>query len=248
MLYEHMASLIEDTWETYRGNIKLVLLFSIPFIIAFLIPLFAPLPTYISSGGIFLRSASIFLNINAASMVVIVISSFLSLLFLSFAFVAISLIVKAKRTYTKHAAGVLRDVEKYTARVFVVLLAYALILTLVNIAGYFFNLQGILTPLVGFVLFMAIFYAPTAIVIDNKRIGSALDRSVEMVVREPQYFLLWLLLITLTVSVVDYVVIHATGTLLSSYIMLVLNSLFILPYFIIFQAEAYMKRFPVLKH
>lgn len=243
-----MASLLEDTWETYASNIKLVLLFSIPFIIAFLIPLLAPLPTYISAGGIFLRSASIFLNVSVPGMVVIIISAFLSLLFLSFAFVAISLIVKAKRTYTKHAGSVLRDVEKYTARVFVVLLAYAFILTLVNITSYFFGLEEIVTPIVGFILFMAIFYAPTAIVIDNKRIGVALDRSMEMVVREPQYFIVWLLLLTLVVSVVDYVVIHVVGTPFSSYLMLFLNSLFILPYFIIFQAEAYMKRFPVLKH
>jgi hypothetical protein len=249
-----MASLLEDTWETYAGNIKLVLLFSIPFIIAFLIPLFAPLPTYVSSGGIFLRSASIFLNVTVPGMVVIIISSFLSLLFLSFAFVAISLIVKAKRTYTKHAGSVLRDVEKYTARVFAVLLAYAFILTLVNITGYFFGLEEIVTPIVGFILFMAIFYAPTAIVIDNKRVGSALDRSMEMVAKEPQYFILWVVLLTVVVSVVDYAVIHAADILLpsflpfTSYLVLLLNSLFILPYFIIFQAEAYMKRFPVLRH
>lgn len=243
-----MASLLQDTWDTYTGNIRLVLLFSIPFIIAFLIPLFAPLPTYISSGGIFLRSASIFLNISAVGLAVIIISSFLSLLFLSFAFVAISLIVKAKRTHTKHTASVLRDVEKYTARVFLVLLAYSLLLVLVNIAGYFLGLEGFLTPLVGFFLFVAIFYVPTAIVIDNKRMGAALKSSLKLVSREPQYFLAWVILITLVVSIVDYLLIHTTGTLLSSYIMLIINSLLVLPYFIIFQAEAYMKRFPLLKH
>lgn len=243
-----MATLLEDSWETYAGNIKLVLLFSIPFIIAFLIPLLAPLPTYISSGGIFLRTASVFLNINALGLVVIIASAFLSLLFLSFAFVAISLIVKAKRTYTKHPGSVLRDVEKYTARVFAVLLAYAFILTVVNIFSYFLGLEQVITPILGFFLFMAMFYAPTAIVIDNRGITTALNKSMELVAREPQYFLLWIVLITFVVSILDFVVIRATGTLLSSYIFLVINSLFVLPYFVIFQAEAYMKRFSILKH
>lgn len=243
-----MASLLEDSWETYAKNIRLVLLFSIPFIIAFLIPALTPLPTYVSSGGIFLRSASIFLNLNAISIAIIIVSAFLSLLFLSFAFVAISLIVKAERTFTKHAGSVLHEVEKYTGSVFAVLLAYTFILTLVNILGYFLGLEGILTPVVGFFLFMAIFYAPTAIVIENKRIGPALNQSLKLVSRSPQYFLMWVIVLTFVVSIVDYVVIHATGTLISSYIMLIINSVFILPYFVIFQAEAYMKRFAILRH
>ena len=243
-----MPSLLEDSWETYAKNIRLVLLFSIPFIIAFVIPLLAPLPTYISSGGIFLRSASIFLNLNPVGLAVIIISAFISLLFLSFAFVAISLIVKAERTFTRQPASVLREIEKYTGRVFIVLLVYAFILTLVNILGYFLGLQEFLTPIVGFFLFMAIFYAPTAIVIDNKGVGSALNRSLELVASKPQYFLMWVAILVLVVGVVDFVLIHATGTLISSYLMLIVNSVFILPYFVIFQAEAYMKRFAMLRH
>ncbi len=242
-----MSSLLADSFETYTKNIKLVFLFSIPFIIAFLIPLLAPLPTYVSSGAIFLRTASIFLNISSLGLAVIVISSFLSLLFLSFAFVAISLIVKAERTYTKHMASVLREVEKYTGRVFVILLLYAAVLTIANIVGYFYNVQDILTPIVGFFLFMAIFYAPTAIVIDNKGIGGAISRSVSMVLREPQLFILWFLMIIIVVSLIDLVFIYTTGTIVSGYLLLVVNSLFVLPYFIIYQAEAYMKRFSILK-
>src|SRR5208283_1280520 len=101
-----MSNILKDSWETYSNNIRLVLLFSIPFIIAFLIPLLAPLPTYVSSGAIFLRSASIFQNINAIGVSIIILSLFLSLLFLSFAFVAISLIVKGARTYTRHPKAV----------------------------------------------------------------------------------------------------------------------------------------------
>jgi hypothetical protein len=250
-----MSNLLVDSWDTYSSNIKLVLLFSIPFIISFLIPLLAPLPTYITGGGIFLRSASIFLNVSAIGMTVIVISLFLSLLFLSFAFVAISLIVKGKRTHTRNAAGVIREVEKYTSKVFLVLLFYAFIVALTDILSYSFGLEGIATPIIGFFLFLAIFYAPTAIVIDNKRMWAAIKQSVVMVLKEPQYFIVWFVLITLVISALDFVFIgiagvlpSSLGTLFSSYLLLIVNSLFVLPYFIIYQAEAYMKRFSLLKH
>ncbi|VVB77177.1 Uncharacterised protein [uncultured archaeon] len=242
-----MGNVIVDSWDTYVDNIRLVLLFSIPFIIAFLIPLFAPLPTYITGGAIFLRSASVFLNINAVGLTVIIISTFLALLFLSFAFVAISLIVKAKRTHTGHASAVLRDVEKYTGRVFAILLIYAFVLMLVNMLGYFANLQEIVTPIVGFFLFFAIFFAPTAVVVENKRVVPAIRQSVRLMMKEPQYFVLWFLLIALVITVLDFAAIHVAGDL-SSYVLLIINSVFVLPFFVIYQAEAYMRTFSLLKH
>jgi hypothetical protein len=243
-----MVNIIVDSWETYREHIGLVLLFSIPFIIAFLIPLLAPLPTYVADGAIFLRSASVFLNFSAVGLGVIIVSLLLSLLFLSFAFVAICLIVKAKRTHTKVASSVIRDLEKYTGRVFAVLLIYAVVLTAVEISSYYVGLQGIATPIVGFFLFVAMFYAPAAVVLENKKVFAAIRQSARLVAKEPQYFALWVVLILLVITVLDFAVIALTGTLLSRYVLLVINSLFVLPYFVIYQAEAYMRRFSILKH
>jgi hypothetical protein len=245
-----MSSILGDSWETYAKNIRLVLLFSIPFIIAFVIPLLAPLPTYVSSGGIFLRSASIFQNVSAVGVSVIILSLFLSLLFISFAFVAISLIVKGERTYTKHPKAVIRDIERYTGKVFVVLLLYALVLVVSDMLSFPLGIQGIVTPVVGFVFSIAIFYAPTAIVIDNKRIFASLKQSVMLVITKPSYFVTWFVLIAVVIALIDIVVIAisgATGATISTYLLLVINSLFVLPYFIVYQAEAYMRRFPVLR-
>lgn len=245
-----MGNVFTDSLETYFQNLKLVLLFSIPFIIAVAIPLFAPLPTYITAGGIFLRSASIFINTSPVSISVIIFSMFFSLLFLSFAFVAISLIVKSRRTHTKIAGSVLKDIEKYISRVFVVLLVYALVVIATNIlASYYLpSLGGVLTSLVGFIAFLIIFYAPSAIVVDNKRILTSIKDSTKLMYREPLCFLGWLLLSTISISILDVVAIGITGTLLSRYVVLIITSLLILPYFVILQAEAYMKRFPLLRH
>lgn len=243
-----MASAVGDAYETYRENLSLVLIFSIPFIIAFLIPLFVPLPTYVSIGGIFLRSASIFTNLNPIGLTVIIASFLFSLLFMSFAFVAISLIVKSRRTRLKISRRSIQGIEKYIGRVFLLFIFYAVMIAIANVVGYLIGYETLLTAVVGFFAFIPMFYAPSAIVVDEQRMGRALKNSVRLVVKDPLYFVIWLVAITVLLSVVDAAAIFATGTFLSRYIVLLVSSLFILPFFVIFQAEAYMKRFPILRH
>lgn len=245
-----MSGVIQETWELYKEKISLALVFSIPFVIAFAIPLLAPLPTYISAGAIFLRSASIFVNgnISLLSLAVITVSTIFSLLFLSFAFVLISLLVKSKRTHSSTRIMDFRNMERYIGKVFTIFLIYTLILTVANIIGYSFGISSLLTAFVGFFLFAAIFYAPSAVVVEDKKVWRALKDSARLVAREPQYFILWLVLITVAISVLDIVCIALFGTLWSRYIALVLNSLFVVPFFVIFIAEAYMDRFKLLKH
>ena len=104
-------------------------------------------------------------------------------------------------------------------------------------------------PKLLFFLFAALFYAPTAIVVENKRIGPAIVQSARLVAKEPGYYIAWLVLVVLVLSVLDVVLMALPyGTFLSRYGLLVVNSVFILPYFVIYQAEAYMRRFPLLKH
>ncbi len=243
-----MASAINDAWKTYTENMRLVLLFSIPFIIAFAIPLLAPLPTYVTAGGTFLRSASVFISPNLASIAIVIIAMVFSLLFLSFAFVAISLIVRSRKTHVSIGKRVFQEIEKFIGRVFAVLLAYALILIAANILGYMIGYSALVTALVGFFGFAIIFYVPSAIVVDNKKIGRALKDSVKLVMHAPHYYIVWLLLLTVAISIVDAIFILVFGTVWAGYVTLVVTSVFILPYFVILQAEYYMKRFALLTH
>ncbi len=243
-----MGNVLSDAWETYTENLRLVLIFSIPFIIAFAIPLFAPLPTYVAAGGTFLRSASVFIAPNLVSFAVVIIAMVFSLLFLSFAFVAISLIVKSRKTHVNIGRRVIQEIEKYIGRVFAVLLVYALVLIALNILGYMLGLSAVLTALFGFFGFAVIFYVPSAIVVDNKRLGRALRDSVSLVLHAPQYYLLWVFLLAIAISIADALFIAVAGTVYSGYITLIVTSVFILPYFVILQAESYMKRFALLTH
>lgn len=244
-----MAGVLQETYEVYREKLSLALIFSIPFIIAFAIPLLAPLPTYITAGAIFLRSASIFVNgnISLLSLVVITVSTIFSLLFLSFAFVLISLLVKSKRTHSKVGMRAFKNIEVYIGRVFSIFLLYTVAIVFANILGYFIGISTLLTGLVGFFLFALLFYAPSAVVVDDKRPSRAIKDSARLVVHEPQYFIMWLVLITVVISLLDAVCIFIFQGW-AVYVVLILNSLFVLPYFVIFQAEAYMDQFRLLRH
>lgn len=244
-----MGNILSDSWDTYKENLRLIVLFSIAFVLAFAIPLFAPLPTYEAAGAIFLRNASIFVNgnINAANLVIITLSSFFSLLFLSFAFVAISLIVKARKTHLKISNRAFNDIEKYVGKVFILYVAATFIVLIVNIVGYVSGGSS-LTLLIELVVFTMIFYAPAAIVIDNKGIVRAVKESISLLVSSPLYYLAWLVLLVIVISVLDLIVILIAGTAYSGPVMLILNSLFVLPYFVIFNVEAYIRRFALLSH
>lgn len=240
-------NIIKYAAGTYLSNIKMLLLFSLAFVIAFLIPVFASFPTYNDAGAIFLRTASIFLNLNIFSTAIIVAALFFSLLFLSFAIVAINVIVKHGRTRTRISREVFEGLEKYTAKVFAVLLAWAVIIILANVLSYPTGYSGIITAIVGLAVTPFFFYAPASIVIDDNRLARALDASTAFFRKRFDYFLLWLVISVLLISFFDFVFIAVTGTLASRYIMLVFNSLFIMPFLIVLQSELYMNRFSLLK-
>ena len=233
--------------ETYRANLKLILLFSISFVIAFLIPAFASFPTYVDAGSIFLRTASVFLNLNIFNTAIIFAAVFFSLLFLSFAMVAINVIVKHSRTHTRITREVLGGIEKYTAKVFAVLLMATVIVVLANVLTYGNSYSALITAIVGLAITPFVFYAPASIVIDERRIGQAIDSSLSFFFKRFDYFLMWLVLAIVLITVFDFIFILIGGTVASRYLMLVFNSLFIIPFLVLLQSELYMSRFKLLK-
>lgn len=242
-----MTNVISYSVSAYIKHLKLLLLFSLSFIIAFLIPLFASLPAYNDMGAIFLRTASLFLNLNMLNASIIAIGVFFSLLFLSFALVAINIMVKHSRAHLKIREEVLRGLERYTSKVFLVLLIFTAIVLLVNVLSYGSGFSGILTYVVALALTPFLFYAPSSIVIDDYSIGNAIKASLRFFTKRFDYFLVWLGIAIVLITFFDFVFIVTTGTMLSRYVMLVFNSLFILPFLAVLQSEMYVKRFPLLK-
>lgn len=242
-----MKKVLNHAISTYFSNIYLITLSSISFILAFLIPLFASLPTYTDAGALFIRTASIYLNLNPFNTAIIVVSTLFSLLFLSFAIVAINIVVKHSRTQTKIRAEVIRGLERYTGRVFVILLFATLVIILANILTYGTNYSGLITIIVTLAITPFVFYAPASIVIDDYRISRSIRASAKFFSRQFGYFLAWLAIAIVLVTFFDFIFINAAGTALSSYAMLIFSSFFILPFLVLLQSEFYLNRFKLLK-
>jgi hypothetical protein len=242
-----MKIILEQTIKTYFANIYLILLSSISFILAFIVPLFASFPTYNDAGAVLLRTASIYLNLNPFNTAIIVISTLFSLLFLSFAIVAINIVVKHSRTQTKIRSEVIRGIEKYTGRVFVILLVATLIIIAVNILSFNTGYSGIITAIVALVITPFVFYAPSSIVIDESKVVRSLQASIKYFAKRPDYFIVWLVIAIVVITAFDFLFIVVAGTVISRYGMLIFSSLFILPFLVLLQGEFYMSRFKLLK-
>jgi hypothetical protein len=252
-----MADVITNALETYTKHAQLLLISSISFVIAILIPIFAAFPTYTAMGGIYLRTASIFSNLTVLNTAVIVVSVFFSLLFISFAMVAINIIVKHSRTYAKIRQEVFRGLEKYTSRVFVVLLILETIIILANALSFAVTnstlWSGALTAIVGLIISPFFFYAPASIIIDEKNTPRAMVASFRFFFKRFDYVILWLAISIVLITVFDFVFVaigNAAPTIayLLQIVELIIVTVILLPFLIVLQSESYMKRFAMLKH
>lgn len=242
-----MTNVLSYAFETYFGKLGLLLLFSISFVIALLIPIFVSLPTFTDIGAIFVRTSSVFVNLTAPSAAVIIASTVFSLLFLSFAIVAINVIVKHSRTKTRIRHEVIEGLERYTGRVFIALLFYTAIVMAASLISYGTGTAGVAAAVVGLAFIPFFFYAPSSIVIDEGGIWHSMRASASYFFKRFDYFVLWLVLSIVIISFFDFIFITVSGTLISRYAMLVFDSLFILPFLAVLQSQMYMKRFALLK-
>ncbi len=242
-----MTNVIAYTARAYYSNLRVILLFSLSFIIAFLIPILAFFPTYNDMGAIFVRTASELLNLNIFSFSVIIVSVLFSLIFLSFAIVAINIIVKHSRVHVRIKKEVFEGLEKYTSRVFAVLLLFTFLLSVFNLAVYLLVLPAYLYYIVALVLTPFFFYTPSSIVIDDLKVSHAIKMGTLFFFRRFDYFLVWLAIAVIVLAFFDFIFLALSHTAISGYVMLAFNAIFIAPFLVLLQSEMYMKRFAMLK-
>jgi len=245
-----MSNVIKATFLAYFKNIKQVLFFSFAFLITFLIPFFAQMPTFMGLGGIFLRSGGIFLTLTPEDAIVIAFSTLLSLFFLSIGIVAINLLIKAQKTYTRTKKSTLKEFSLYTFKVFLIFLMFSFFQITLNLLGYLYNLQEVMYLLV-FIISLFVFYAPAGIVIDELSIKNSLIYSIKFIFKKPNYFIIWLIFGAFLVSIITTICSGVEGFLfgfpISEFLALTFNSFFVAPLLIMLQTESFLRKYPLLK-
>ncbi len=241
-----MANVLVNAFHTYSKHLELIAFSAVSLILAFVVPLLSPFPTYLDIGSTFIRTASVFTNLTPFSIVVIIASTLFSLLFLSFAIVVINLTVKYRKTGAKLGRDVIGGLERYTGNVFLVLFLFTSILMLVNIVSYNTSFSGLLTAIVGLILTPFLFYAPSAIVIDERRFVRAVQSSISFIRKRPSYLLIWIAITIVILSATD-LIFMPLGAVISGYVLLFVDSIFVLPFILVLQSEMYINRFDMLK-
>ncbi len=238
-------NILSYSFKAYRGNIKLISFFSIPALIAFLIPLLVNTPVFSAMGGSFLRTGSI-PDMTAAELGIVIVALLACLYLVSFAIVNINIVIKSQRTGTSIKNEVIRGITGYTFNVFLLFLLGTIALLIVQLLTFEMGVQGWLAPLLSLLLWLPLFYAPAALVIDEMRPFRAAEKSFKMVFSKLPYFLLWLVIGFVLLSVLDVVFLSALPHKVGSLAVLVINSLVLMPFLIVLQTEIYLSKYTIL--
>lgn len=238
-------NILTHSLSAYTKNIKLISFFSIPALIAFLIPTLVNTPVFAAIGGSFLRTGSI-PDLTGTDFGIIIISLLVSLYLISFALVNINLVIKSMRTNTDIKKEVLKGITGYTLNVFLLFLLGTILLLIIQLLTFEIGAQQWLSPILSFIVWLPIFYAPAALVIDDMRPFRAAQKSFGMVFSKLPYFLLWCAISIVLLSILDVIFLNILPHKVGSLAVLLLNSLVIMPFLIVLQTQVYLSKYTIL--
>ncbi|MBM3229576.1 hypothetical protein FJZ26_04035 [Candidatus Parvarchaeota archaeon] len=241
-----MSKLLMHTFSAYFKNLKLILFFSIPLLLAFMIPVFVKTPVYIALGGVFLRTGSIGGDVKYFDAAIMIISFVASLFLMSFATVNINLVIKSMRSSVHVSREVISGIGKYTLNVFWLFLTFALMTLIAQLLLFENPSSPILYPVITLVLSMFFFYCPSALVIDELRPIRAIEKSLSFAISKFPLFLLWLVVGFALIAIPEYLILELLSHSLATYVLLLLNTLVVMPFLIVLQTQVYVSKYTIL--
>ena len=240
------SRILKYSLQFYLKRINLIGLFSIPFIFAFLIPVLVPAPTYLALGGLFLRTGSI-PDLSILDLLVTIVGYAISVFLIADSIVNINLIIRSKRTLTEVTSEIVNAMGTFGVRIFVIYTVILALLFFMQVLTYESPLQSVIYPLFSLLLSFCLFFVAPAVVIDNSGLIEAIGKSVDLAFRKPLYIIFWFVSVLVILSLFKVFFDLFLPSFVSGYLLLILNSLFILPFFTILQTQMYMEKYPLAK-
>ncbi len=232
--------------DFYLKRLGLIIVFSVPFILAFLIPVLVPAPTYLALGGVFLRTGSI-PELSLLDIIITGAAYALAVFVISDTIVNLNIIIRSKRTLTSIKHEVMSAMGTYATRIFYIYTMVLLLMFIAQLLTYDNPLQPWLYPLFTLVLSFLLFFVPPAVVIDNSDTPTAIRRSVSMSLRNPHFVLIWIFISLLGLSLVKLAADFVFSNPFSGYFVLLVNSLLLLPFLTVLQTQMYMEKYPLAR-
>lgn len=238
------SKLLDYSWSFYKDRLGLTILFSIPVLAAFLIPIFVPVKSYLTLGGVFIRTGSI-PDISFFDLLVTVISYLLSILIFADSIVNINLIIKSRRTKTPISLDLVSGFFNYATKILYLFIILILLVFAFQIGTFELPFHDIIFSLVLLMLSLITFFVAPAIVIDNMDTLTAVWSSYRLITKKGLFVIYWTLLGLIILSAVSVILSAILPSSVSPYLVLLINSLFIFPFLTILQTQLYMEKYPL---
>ncbi len=240
-----LSKILEYTIADFTKKFNIIEVFAIPMIFAFLIPVFVAAPSYLAIGGIFLRTGSI-PDLSVLDIALSVIGYIVSLFLISVSVVNINLTIKSKRTQNSIKDEVILAMQTYAIRIFAIYTVMLILSFALQVLTYESSIQKIVYPLTMFIISLITFYVAPAIVIDDCGILNAIEKSIKAVSQTPLMVLSWIIVGFLALALTKLISDLIFGSF-SGYVVLLVNSLLVLPFLIVFQTHLYMEKYPLAR-
>lgn len=232
--------------DFYLKRLVLIVIFSVPFIFAFLIPAFVPAPSYLSLGGVFLRTGSI-PELSLLDIIVTTVAYAVALFLIADTLVNINIIIRSKRTLNVLSQEIVSAMSTYAARIFYIYTVAVLVLFIVQLLTYGNEFQSWIYSIFALLVSFVLFFVPPAVVIDNAGTMDAIRRSAQMGLKNLHLVILWslagLFFLSLTKVIGDFIF----SSPFSGYFVLLVNSLLVLPFLAVLQTQMYMEKYPLAR-
>lgn len=235
---------LDHSINTFKKNISLLVVFSLIFLFALLVPILAGTPTYNAMGGVYLRFLSI-PETTAMDRIVIIISFLISNFLMSFGIVAVNLIVKKERVQINIKKEIIDNVATPTTLLFGIFIFLFLLNALIQIAIVEFKIPQILGSLIYILLYLPFFYIGPAMVIDNFKPIQAFFTGINHMKKYPMRVVNWTVLGIITLfgtSLITYIIFPNEFQWLT----ILINSFIIIPFLLIYQSHNYIEKYNIL--
>ena len=244
-----LNKIISYSVSFYTKRMKLISIFSLLFIISYLILLFVDAPTFDAIAGVFLRTGSI-PEISDIHIILIVFGYLFSTFVAADAITNINLIIKSQRTLIDIPKKVMAAISTYAVKMFYLLTIFLLVVFALNLLTFEKEVSTYLYPLAIFILYFFLLFIPIpAIVIDDYDTFEAIEYSFKMFFRNPvmtflSYFL-WTLIGLIILTVLGLILYFILPGLWARALLLLINFVFVLPFLLILQTHMYMEKYPL---
>ena len=235
-------------WDVYSKKLHYVLAFSIPLIFAGFLLATVQAPTYSALGAPHLRTGSI-PDLSIPDIAIIIIVYLGAMLIFAETIVNVNLLIKSKRMLTNPSSEILRGLGKYAFSISAFLIILFLIIFVVQLLTFEKPGQRFIFPLITFLISYFLFFTPTAIVIDDEDVFSAIRNSIRMAMNNPRLIITWVVFAAAVITLLGWLFVEANiiPRPFSTFLYIALHVLFISPFLLILQTQMYMEKYPLAK-